>query len=181
MTSVLGNGDGINAAFQLVKRYGDYVRPITKAQGGSVRAAVNGVEKMEALDFVVELANGNTHFPAGKNTSIGAGVTAGFGFDVPARFDTDRLTISIKSFKAGEIPVHTDRRGEGMTAIPQALESHLAGEVTTHCFCWIIRRNDGMIQGFTDHDRTLLVGRHRLRAANRPQRQRSNQARWGLR
>jgi len=45
-----------------------------------------------------------------------------------------------------------------MTAIPPALESHLAGEVTTHCFCWIIRRNDGIVQGFTDHDRILLVG-----------------------
>ena len=31
-------------------------------------------------------------------------VTAGFLFDVPVRFDTDRLTASIASFKAGEIP-----------------------------------------------------------------------------
>ncbi|MDR6633766.1 putative phage protein (TIGR02218 family) [Phyllobacterium sp. 1468] len=44
-----------------------------------------------------------------------------------------------------------------MTAIPPALESHLAGEVTTHCFCWIIRRKDSVIHGFTDHDRSLLV------------------------
>ena len=101
---VLGKGDGINAAFQLVKRYGDYVRPITKAQGGSVRAAVNGVEKMETLDFVVELVTGTLIFQPGKIPPSGAVVTAGFGFDVPARFDTDRLTISIKSFKAGEIP-----------------------------------------------------------------------------
>ncbi|WP_114432071.1 DUF2460 domain-containing protein [Phyllobacterium bourgognense] len=100
----LGNGDGTNAAFQLVKRYGDYVRPITKALGGSVRAAVNGVEKTEALDFVVELITGKVIFQPGKIPPAGATVTAGFGFDVPARFDTDRLTISIKSFKAGEIP-----------------------------------------------------------------------------
>ena len=45
-----------------------------------------------------------------------------------------------------------------MTQIPGALESHLAGEVTTHCFCWIIRRKDGVVHGFTDHDRLLLVG-----------------------
>jgi uncharacterized protein (TIGR02217 family) len=31
-------------------------------------------------------------------------VTAGFLFDVPVRFDTDRLTASIASFQAGEIP-----------------------------------------------------------------------------
>nr|WP_280953466.1 DUF2163 domain-containing protein [Phyllobacterium phragmitis] len=41
--------------------------------------------------------------------------------------------------------------------IPQALESHLQGVVTTHCFVWIIRRQDGSVLGFTDHDRRLLV------------------------
>ncbi|MBB3238132.1 DUF2163 domain-containing protein [Phyllobacterium endophyticum] len=44
-----------------------------------------------------------------------------------------------------------------MSKIPPALESHLAGEVTTHCFCWIVRRQDGVIHGFTDHDRDLIV------------------------
>jgi uncharacterized phage protein (TIGR02218 family) len=44
-----------------------------------------------------------------------------------------------------------------MNSIPAALESHLAGEVTTHCFCWVIRRRDGGVYGFTDHDRPLLV------------------------
>ncbi len=34
----------------------------------------------------------------------GAVVSAGFLFDVPVRFDTDRLTASIASFRAGEIP-----------------------------------------------------------------------------
>ncbi len=44
-----------------------------------------------------------------------------------------------------------------MTQISQTLESHLAGEVTTHCFCWIIRRKDGAVHGFTDHDAPLLI------------------------
>ena len=69
-----------------------------------MRAAVNGVENTEALDFVVELITGKIVFQPGRIPPAGATVTAGFGFDVPARFDTDRLTISIKSFKAGEIP-----------------------------------------------------------------------------
>ncbi len=100
----LGSGDGANSVFQMVKRYGDHVRPITKAQGGSVRVAVNGVERTETIDFVVELATGKVMFQPGKLPAAGASVTAGFGFDVPARFDTDRLAVSIKSFKAGEIP-----------------------------------------------------------------------------
>jgi uncharacterized protein (TIGR02217 family) len=34
----------------------------------------------------------------------GAVVTAGFRFDVPVRFDTDRLDIDLSAFTAGEIP-----------------------------------------------------------------------------
>lgn len=44
-----------------------------------------------------------------------------------------------------------------MIPIPQALESHLRGAVTTHCFVWIIRREDGAALGFTDHDRPLTL------------------------
>jgi uncharacterized phage protein (TIGR02218 family) len=34
----------------------------------------------------------------------------------------------------------------------------LQGEVTSHCFAWLIRRSDGIVLGFTDHDRTVQVG-----------------------
>lgn len=44
-----------------------------------------------------------------------------------------------------------------MSHLAPELESHLAGDVTTHCFCWIIRRSDGVVFGFTDHDRVLMV------------------------
>lgn len=42
-----------------------------------------------------------------------------------------------------------------MIPLPEALESHLQGTVTTHCFCWRITRGDGVVLGFTDHDRRL--------------------------
>lgn len=44
-----------------------------------------------------------------------------------------------------------------MIPVPAALESHLKGEVTTHCFAWLIRRSDGVVLGFTDHDRDLFL------------------------
>ena len=31
-------------------------------------------------------------------------VTAGFEFDVPVRFDTDRIQTSVASFQAGDVP-----------------------------------------------------------------------------
>ncbi|QND52401.1 DUF2460 domain-containing protein [Phyllobacterium sp. 628] len=101
---LLGQGDGKQTTFALLKHYGDHTRPITKPQAGSVRVAVDGVEKHESVDFGTDLLTGNIAFQAGQIPSAGSVVTAGFAFDVPARFDADRLTISIKSFKVGEIP-----------------------------------------------------------------------------
>ena len=36
--------------------------------------------------------------------AAGAPVTAGFEFDVPVRFDSDRITTSLAGFAAGEVP-----------------------------------------------------------------------------
>jgi uncharacterized phage protein (TIGR02218 family) len=36
-----------------------------------------------------------------------------------------------------------------------ALVAHLATGATTLCRCWKLTRGDGVVQGFTDHDRTL--------------------------
>lgn len=44
-----------------------------------------------------------------------------------------------------------------MIDVPAELESHLQGEVTNHCFAWLIRRQDGVVLGFTDHDRALAL------------------------
>ncbi len=35
---------------------------------------------------------------------VGVVVTAGFEFDVPVRFDTDRIQTSVASFQAGDVP-----------------------------------------------------------------------------
>jgi len=34
----------------------------------------------------------------------GAEITAGYEFDVPVRFDTDLIQVSVASFKAGTVP-----------------------------------------------------------------------------
>lgn len=35
------------------------------------------------------------------------------------------------------------------------LDAHLASGLTTVCRCWVLRRRDGAVRGFTDHDVTL--------------------------
>jgi uncharacterized phage protein (TIGR02218 family) len=44
-----------------------------------------------------------------------------------------------------------------MRSIPAALQAKLDSGVTTLAQCWIVRRRDGAVLGFTDHDRDLVV------------------------
>ena len=46
------------------------------------------------------------------------------------------------------------------------LAAHLDGEVTTLATCWKVTRTDGIVQGFTDHDRDLVVDGLTCRAAS---------------
>ncbi|MBB5755291.1 DUF2460 domain-containing protein [Prosthecomicrobium pneumaticum] len=101
----LGSGDGATAAFRLVKTYGGafapWTRRIDKPVAGSVRVAVAGVETDA---FTLDATTGTVTFAPDAVPPEGAAVTAGFRFDVPVRFDTDRLAIDFSSFAAGAIP-----------------------------------------------------------------------------
>ena len=44
-----------------------------------------------------------------------------------------------------------------MRAIPPPLQAKLDSGVTTLCRCWTIRRQDGVTQGFTDHDEDIVI------------------------
>lgn len=43
-----------------------------------------------------------------------------------------------------------------MRQIPEVLGAHLAGEATTTCHAWRLTRRDGVVMGFTEHDRDLV-------------------------
>jgi len=91
-----------------MKTYGSlhapYARPIAKPVAGSVRIAVNGVEQQAGTDFDVDPVTGVVTFAPGQAPADSAPVTAGFQFDVPARFDSDFLEVDLAAFAAGEIP-----------------------------------------------------------------------------
>ncbi|MCI4646423.1 MAG: DUF2460 domain-containing protein [Hyphomonadaceae bacterium] len=95
----LGIGDDGETEFQLVKHYGDYARPILKPVTGSVRIALDGVE--QSSGFSVDNTTGVVTFSSAPG--VGVAITAGFEFDCPARFDTDRLEASLEGFGAGRI------------------------------------------------------------------------------
>lgn len=51
-----------------------------------------------------------------------------------------------------------------MRNIPPALQAKLDSGVTTLCRCWLIARQDGVTQGFTDHDEDIARGEVTCRA-----------------
>lgn len=103
----IGTGDGVTAMFQLARIYGDaaasFRREIAKPVAGSVVLAVAGVA-VPAADVVVDTVTGRVTFQPGHVPAAGAAVTAGFEFDVPVRFDAERIDISLQGFQAGRIP-----------------------------------------------------------------------------
>ncbi|WP_151720385.1 DUF2460 domain-containing protein [Gemmobacter serpentinus] len=102
----LGTGTGGQTQFGLRKTYRSgaqtYVRPISKPVAGSLLVAVDRDIKVEGQEFTVDLTTGEITFETAPPK--GAEVYAGFEFDVPVRFDTDRIQCSMASFQAGDVP-----------------------------------------------------------------------------
>lgn len=102
----IGIGDGATKVFQLRKTYASgsakYMRDLVKPVAGTVRVAVAGVEQTSPSQVTVDSVTGLVTFnlPPAQNKIV----TAGCEFDVPVRFDTDRISASIASFEAGDIP-----------------------------------------------------------------------------
>jgi uncharacterized protein (TIGR02217 family) len=104
----IGTGDGTTAAFQLAKTYGamldPWTRDIRKPVAGTILIAVAGTTQTPGTAYTADPATGLVTFLPGHIPGTGDTITAGFEFDVPARFDTDKLEISIQGFRHGAIP-----------------------------------------------------------------------------
>jgi uncharacterized protein (TIGR02217 family) len=104
----VGTGDGAAASFQLVKTYGSafapWTREIAKPVLGTLLVAVGGALQTEGTAFTCDYSSGLLTFDAGHIPADGQAITAGFEFDVPVRFDGDRLEVSLDGFHHGSIP-----------------------------------------------------------------------------
>lgn len=104
----IGTGDGATTTFQLVKRYlsggVSETRTITKPVTDTVVVYLDGVAQTSG--WSVGTATGIVTFNAAP--ANGAVITADFEFDVPARFDTDQMEITIETYELGrwgQIPI----------------------------------------------------------------------------
>lgn len=103
---VIGVGDDVTVEFALFKTYRSgeqsYARQIRKPVEGSVRVGLSNNELQDGVHYEVDPTTGVVRFVEPPN--VGVQVTAGYEFDVPVRFDTDRIQTSLASFQAGEVP-----------------------------------------------------------------------------
>jgi uncharacterized protein (TIGR02217 family) len=104
----LGTGDGANQFFQLRKGYVSgavtYLRKITRPVAGTVKIGLGGINQTSG--WTVNNSTGLITFAA--PVANGVAVTAGYQFDVPARFDIDRLepaSILTDIIQLPELPV----------------------------------------------------------------------------
>lgn len=99
----LGVGDGQTVRFPVVKVYdpefAEFSRRITRPRAEGFRVSVAGSE----------VVTGWSLQPGGfllfdTPPAEGAEIRCGYWFDVPVRFATDRLEISMSGFRSGEVP-----------------------------------------------------------------------------
>ncbi|MDR1425796.1 MAG: DUF2460 domain-containing protein [Rickettsiales bacterium] len=101
----IGRSDGLSKKFQLVKIYSNpidgtlsYVREITKPVVDGVKIYVDD-EEIE--QFTVDHTSGQIFLDTAPDEN--SVLRATFDFDVPVRFDTDRLEIHMHDRMSGEI------------------------------------------------------------------------------
>jgi len=99
MDQTIGSGDGVTTRFALTKTYESggehWIRRISKPVADSLLIALDGVETPVSLEAVTgEIVFDTPPVP-------GAVISAGFLFDCPVRFDSDRLEIALDHVAAG--------------------------------------------------------------------------------
>lgn len=96
-------GDGVETNFQLTVTYSDsgssHVRDIKKPVSGTVRIWVDSVEQLSG--WTVDTETGIVTFSVAPADTLA--IEWQGEFDVPVRFDTDDLNVSMEIFNAGTI------------------------------------------------------------------------------
>jgi uncharacterized protein (TIGR02217 family) len=111
----IGTTDGSTATVQIARSYASgpasQTRAIQLPVAGTVRCWTDGIERSEgtgASQFQVNTVTGVITLGSSLRSPAGQAVEAQCEFDVPARFDTDELGLTLETFFQGQwadIPV----------------------------------------------------------------------------
>jgi len=98
----LGTGDNSDVTWQLKKTYTvgvlSQTRIIQKPVAGTVLVALNGTP---TSNYTIDTTTGIITFTVAPG--LGVAITAGFHFDVPCRFDSDKLSTDLELHQNGTI------------------------------------------------------------------------------
>ncbi|MCH2038551.1 MAG: DUF2460 domain-containing protein [Rickettsiales bacterium] len=98
--AVIGHGDGSTTDFQFVKTYSSggvtVQRSITKPVDSSYSIFIDSVLQNDVTDYTLDVTTGIVSFMVPPVN--GAIISADFEFDVPVRFDTDTISVSLDNY-----------------------------------------------------------------------------------
>ena len=101
----IGTGDGVETDFQLIKKYTKgsmtTTRYITKPVSGTVVISIDDVSQPSG--WTVDTTTGIVTFASAPASS--AVVKAGYEFDVPVRFNVDKISVVYSDYEAGDLSV----------------------------------------------------------------------------
>lgn len=90
---------------QIFKRYSDggidYDRPITHLVSGRVVVLKDNVVQTEGVNYTVGLLTGIIIWLAGFWPAVGVDIQVAIEYDIPMRFDTDKLKLNLLMFERG--------------------------------------------------------------------------------
>ncbi len=100
---LIGIGDATNTAFQVFKRYTsggvDFDRTLTKLVTGTLQLYLNNV--LQSTGYTVDYDTGLITFASAPGNTVQVSVAC--EFDVPVRFDTDKLNLNMQMVDLGSI------------------------------------------------------------------------------
>lgn len=103
LDQLIETGNGTQRHFRLRKRYGSggvtWWRAIRRPVTGTVRVALAGLEV--GAGWSIDHATGILSFSTAP--AAGVEIRAGFEFDVPVRFDSDEIDVSLSTERQGSI------------------------------------------------------------------------------
>jgi len=101
----IGTGNGVLTAFQITKTYSDaggsYVRNIYKPVSGTIQVYKAGVLQTLTTHYTINHSTGVITFVVAPTG--GQAITVTGEFDVPVRFDTDSLDVTLQWVEAGQV------------------------------------------------------------------------------
>tara|TARA_R110002096_G_C14661938_1_gene728443 strand:- start:37182 stop:38159 length:978 start_codon:yes stop_codon:yes gene_type:complete len=105
----IGTGDGTEVDFQLFKQYVSGSQTVNRnvylPVAGSVKIAINAVDQTDGVDFTFNTTTGLVTFTVAPVNTLP--ITAGFEFDVKARFGKEvdlSMPVNLGEFNIGDIP-----------------------------------------------------------------------------